>query len=61
MTNDLPPASKPGEEWRPGAMAYRSQDGQWHVANPHSSLYSTLTMLATHYWTGTEWRLCDVG
>ena len=44
----------------PGAMAYRDTDGVWHYANPRDAMYITLTMLASHYWTGSEWKPTNV-
>lgn len=48
MDNPLQPNKE--QEPRPGAMAYKGTDGIWHYANPHDALYSTVTMMATHYY-----------
>lgn len=31
-------------------MAYKGTDGVWRYANPHDLMFSTATMLATHWW-----------
>jgi hypothetical protein len=36
---------------RPGALRYKDDSGEWRCANPHDITYSTVTMLATEYWT----------
>ena len=41
---------------RPGAVRYQDADGNWHCANPRDLLFSTVTMLATHFWTGDDWQ-----
>lgn len=40
---------------RAGALRYQKETGEWICANPHDSLYSTVTMLATEYWED-EWK-----
>ena len=40
----------PMSEPRAGSLRYKGSDGQWIVASPHASLYSTATMVATEYW-----------
>jgi hypothetical protein len=32
---------------RPGSLRYRDSEGNWQVAEPHSPMFSTVTMLAT--------------
>lgn len=36
---------------RDGALRYQDTDGKWHCANPRDVTYSTITMMATEYWT----------
>lgn len=41
---------------RAGAVRYTDADGVEHRANPHDMTYSTVTMLATEFWDGAEWK-----
>lgn len=42
---------------RAGALRYQdTPDGPWTTANPGDLMFSTVTMLATEYWNGTEWE-----
>jgi hypothetical protein len=40
---------------RPGALRVL-RDGKWIVANPHDPLYSTMSMVATEYFTNGQWH-----
>lgn len=45
----------PTSNLQPGAAAYKASDGFWHYANPNSFLYSTITMVASHFWNSEMW------
>lgn len=40
---------------RLGALRYKDQDGIWRSANPGDPLFSTVTMLATHFYNEDGW------
>lgn len=42
---------------REGALRYKDPDtGEWHSANPGDTMYSTVTMVASEFWTrATGW------
>lgn len=39
---------------RPGAMRYKTEEGEWMCANPGDLMFSTVTMFATEYWKGSD-------
>lgn len=39
---------------REGTLMYKDSDGITHTCAPGSPLFSTVTMLATHYWSEKE-------
>lgn len=41
---------------RPGAVRCKDAEGDWIMANPHNTLYSTVSMAATEFWDDGEWR-----
>lgn len=45
--------STPTESHPPGTLRYKDKDGALHVTCPHDPMYSTVTMLATEYWSPT--------
>lgn len=50
--------NKAEPEPKAGTLRARREDGTWAKANPHDSLYSTVTMVATHYYDAKNksWR-----
>jgi hypothetical protein len=44
---------------RRGALAYQDEEGQWHMCNPNELMFSTVTMIATHYWDD-GWKIVSV-
>lgn len=50
--------SQQHNDWRPGALRYKSADGVWVVTEPRDSMYSTATMVATEWWDSKQqkWR-----
>jgi hypothetical protein len=49
--DDLPPPARRG-----GALAFKSEHGDWIVAEPHDVMYSTVTIGATHFWRNGRWQ-----
>lgn len=45
------PVSEDNFHAHAGALRYRNEEGFWNYANPGDSLYSTVTMVATQYWS----------
>ena len=43
-------------DYRPGSLMYVDDDGKQQIAQPHSPMFSTVTMLATHYWGRDRWE-----
>lgn len=41
---------------RPGSLRFRNEEGQWVEAAPHDALFSTVTMCATEYYAGGQWK-----
>lgn len=45
-------------DYREGSIRYQDETGLWHVAEPNSPMFSTVSLIATEYWctqTGT-WK-----
>lgn len=45
--------------YSPSTLRYIDEAGKEHIAGPHDPMYSTLTMLATHYWKDGKWELIN--
>lgn len=43
--------------YRPGTLRYVDEQGKEHIASPHDPMYSTVSILATHYWDRDQWLL----
>jgi len=41
---------------RDGAQRFRNEDGTWVCSNPGDPLFSTVTMMATEYYSYNRWK-----
>jgi hypothetical protein len=39
-----------------GSLMYVDGEGKQQIAQPHDPMFSTVTMLATHYWKEDRWK-----
>lgn len=59
----MSPLPSPWSDFEPraGALRYTDTDGVEHYANPGDPLFSTVTMLATEFWSeGAGWQRIHV-
>lgn len=54
--NEDPPDQLGG--YRAGTIAHQNETlTEWIITSPHQPLYSTASMVATHFWRDDKWRL----
>jgi hypothetical protein len=56
VINQEPPTRPEG--YRAGTVAHQDETAsRWLITSPHHPLFSTATMVATHFWRGDKWCL----
>ena len=39
-----------------GALCAQDKDGHWIYSNPGDAMFSSVVMVATHYWEDNSWK-----